>query len=228
MRGARLIKKEIRQVLGMMVFLCVLPAVLLGVQWFFAYLPDETPNKVNYFGLAYWIILSMAAALGSAFLADENGARTASFLLRQPISRRRIFGLKLLSHGVLFLAGVLVVAMTAWGFARYCRLLPPAPSDWNDARLYTGPLWILLIYFLGVCFSVVLDRAITAFLAAGATAAIVWAVTLWAGTGIAARYMRGQTDDFRTAQLIMNILLTCLLPAVAALSLWLFSRKEGR
>ena len=246
-----LFAKEMRQNIGTILALCALLFLYLLGRGLAPYLFDKPSPPIALFPLLYWTVFAMAAVLGAAFLADENGTRTVNFLLRLPLQRKQIFARKIASHFAILFAG-LVAALLAILLARSLatvvtvRIFKTLPSycwsvpllRWQAAKAagihslyrdaYTTIVWIPLIYFLAVPFSIVLDRAITAFLAAAACAAIIYALFQTAGYFVADIFHLPSDPRFRLAHLVSNLLLTAVLAAVVALSWRLFARKEGR
>lgn len=132
-----LVIKELRELAGL-VALAVLGAIyILGqltatpvVPWqsnrLYHY-PFVSDSSIFYFWLAAG---GLAIALGLRQTAWELGQGTYFFLLHRPISRNRIFGLKLLIGGALaMLFSALVILIYAWWAATPGQF--PAPFEWS-------------------------------------------------------------------------------------------------
>ena len=222
-----LFAKEMRQSTGVIIGMFTVLLIVILASWLFG-VSGDTNSSAPWFLLLWWSACSTISMLGSAFLADENRARTTNFLLRLPVSRREVFFTKIKSHAAaLAIWCVIAVALMAictvpaqidWGF----------PSQWHPRDFCTAAIWLPVIYFLAVIFSVMLDKSIAAFLAAAATAVGVYAMSTYLGIRCVEWLYLYLPANLRQAEIVSNLVLLLVLVVSALLSWWLFARKEGR
>ena len=228
-RRRALFAKEMRQNTSVIVSVCCLFVFILAGRWLAAELLDNTLPRIRWFVFFYWSAFATALMLGSAFLADENAAHTTNFLLRLPASRREIFFTKIKSQALsLAVWCVIAIALTAVLTvpARIEWRIPP--HTWDPRDCCTVALWLPLAYSLAVSFSILLDKAIAAFLGALATTAGVCATSTYLGFRCMEWLHPDSPVKLRQAQIVSNLLLLLVLGLSVFLAWRLFARKEGR
>jgi hypothetical protein len=167
-----------------------------------------------------------AAAAGAATVATESGEGSLGFLLSRPVSRARVWTVKVAvaaAAAALVAAGTLVLA---WGFTGIVR--PSGPPGWRALLPWSttgGPVsgvapagMALLLFGTSVFYSTVLRRTMTAAAAAVATSMALLAAILglWSAVDVVPR--------FEPEWLALEVALASALFLGA--SWWTFSRGE--
>lgn len=230
-RGA-LFEKEMRQSFVAIVGLLGLFVVTLALRWFDVHAPRrigvQFGSSFSGLVLLYFLSMCIASVLGSVFLADENKSGATDFLLRLPLSRGRIYATKLLCHLILWLICCATALLVLWVLLSSLRLNWWPQRAFSPGTPYASVLRIPFIYFLAMSYSILLDRALFAFLAAAASLIFVHATCQGIGYLVVGTASTGSLPNPQTVTFIGYFLETCLVVGAAFLSWRLFSRKEGR
>jgi hypothetical protein len=221
-----LFEKEMRQNTSAIISMTV-PLVLF---FFLLWLMGLTGNRLShpFILVFYWSAFAVTGSLGSTFLANENGDHSTNFLLRLPVPRWGMYRTKIVSHAVaivLYCAAAFLILVVSAG---YIGIIWETDPRWLPTDYCTALVWIPLMYFVSVCFSVVLSTDAAAFLAAAAFVAAGHATCQFGSALLVSTISASSYPRFDLIALVGICLEMFLVLGAAILSWRLFARKEGR
>ncbi len=148
--------------------------------------------------ISYCLAVFIAILVGIAIIADDRQAGSDQFLLRLPVSRRRLLTEKF-AAGTLFLLGLSALIIS------YYLLLPDAESAWRGDGIqsflsfpFSLMLSLSLAFVAAVAYSLFLRQPLVIFLAALCTVGMAWLLLQvlmtevrmdWRGAGLSLTYL---------------------------------------
>ena len=221
-----LLEKEMRQNTSAIISMMVPLVLFLFLLWLMS-VTGYRPSR-SFILVFYWSTFAITGALGSTFLANENGDHSTNFLLRLPLPRWEIYRIKIVSHAIgiiLYCAAAFLILVVSAGYA---GIVWEADPHWLPTDYCTASVWIPLMYFVSVCFSLVLTRDAAAFLAAAALVAVGHATCQFGSALLVNTISASSYPRFDLIALVGICLEMFLVLGAAILSWRLFARKEGR